>query len=279
MLIEEFNAKYTTISFAAHSKNYVKNTRKNDLDSLFHMHKELEIMLVLDGVARVYIDKQVFDIQKGDIVLIPPYTPHRYTIFSDFDFRHCCICFDLALLNDTELKENLENGSYGIDTVIRNDNIYSEYILNAFEANMKKEIKWEMVVIGNMMLLFSALVKTKRIYELSEKKEKSVYFLIVDEITRRFTSELTSSEMAKTLHMNHSYFCRLFRKSFGYCFHNYLCIYRIEKSKSLLKNTDFSVSQIASMVGFNNLSYFSKKFKEYTFVSPKEYRYNKTIKG
>jgi len=129
------------------------------------------------------------------------------------------------------------------------------------------------------MLLFAALVNDQRIYNASEKREKSFYFLIVDEIAHRFTSDLTSSELAKTLHMNHSYFCRLFRKSFGYCFQNYLCIYRIEKSKPLLKNTSLSISEIALLVGFNNLSYFCKKFKEYTLMSPKEYRQSKNSKA
>ncbi len=274
MLIEDFKMKYTTIPFATYARNRKKNTRKHNTDTLFHMHKEIEIMLVLEGRSKLYVDTKAFEIEKGDIVLIPPYTPHRYTIFAEFDFSHYCLCFDLELLNDQALKEKLENGMLGITTVIKNNEICAGFIKNAFEANANKPKAWALRVMGNLSLLFAMLAEEGHLFSTSASKEKSIYYQIVDYIAHHFAADITSKHIANALHMSNSYFCRLFRKNFGHCFQNYLCMYRIEKSKPLLRNTDLSISEIALQVGFNSFSYYSKKFKEYTTLTPKEYRRN-----
>ena len=74
------------------------------------------------------------------------------------------------------------------------------------------------------------------------------------------------------MYLNPAYFSTLFRQSCGSTFKEYLNIVRIEESKRLLANTDYSIIDIAVAVGFDNQSYFSKVFKKYTGLTPKQYR-------
>ena len=55
---------------------------------------------------------------------------------------------------------------------------------------------------------------------------------------------------------------KLFKQYTGKTAAAYLNDYRLEKAKSLLLHTDASVTDIALDVGFNNTSYFIKKFQE-----------------
>ena len=48
--------------------------------------------------------------------------------------------------------------------------------------------------------------------------------------------------------------------------------YRIQKAAQMLSETDLQISQIAQSVGFDNFSYFIRKFREYKSITPKEYR-------
>ena len=64
----------------------------------------------------------------------------------------------------------------------------------------------------------------------------------------------------------------LFKKSTGSSFKEYLNMVRIEESKRLLSNTDFSIIDIAIAVGFEDQSYFSKVFKKFTGLTPKQFR-------
>ena len=55
-------------------------------------------------------------------------------------------------------------------------------------------------------------------------------------------------------------------------FKNYLNTLRIDKSKSLLDNSDIQLVDIAGMVGYEDQSYFTKVFKKLTGISPGKYR-------
>lgn len=91
-------------------------------------------------------------------------------------------------------------------------------------------------------------------------------------ISRNFASPITLDDVAKQVHLNPAYFSSIFKQSIGSSFKEYLNMVRIEESKRLLANTDYSVIDIAVATGFEDQSYFSKVFKKYTGLTPKQYR-------
>lgn len=80
------------------------------------------------------------------------------------------------------------------------------------------------------------------------------------------------SDITDVLNINQEYFCRLFKNEVGISFNKYLTNYRLKIAEELLKNTDRKVSDIARQVGYQNLSYFSKIFKEKYNTNPYKYR-------
>ena len=74
------------------------------------------------------------------------------------------------------------------------------------------------------------------------------------------------------MELNPSYFSTLFKQSCGSSFKEYLNSIRIEESKKLLAATDRSILDIALSIGFEDQSYFTKVFKKYTGLTPKQYR-------
>jgi AraC-like DNA-binding protein len=52
----------------------------------------------------------------------------------------------------------------------------------------------------------------------------------------------------------------------------YILYYRIQQSLYLLQSDDYSIMQIALKVGFNSSSYYSKLFKKYMKMTPREYK-------
>lgn len=91
-------------------------------------------------------------------------------------------------------------------------------------------------------------------------------------ISEHFNRPLTLEEVADYVHLHSSYFSTLFKHSTGSSFKEYLNMVRIEESKRLLSNTDFSIVDVAVAVGFEDQSYFSKVFKKYTGLTPKQFR-------
>jgi AraC-like DNA-binding protein len=72
--------------------------------------------------------------------------------------------------------------------------------------------------------------------------------------------------------MSPSRFCREFKAEFGVTFVEYLASYRVIQAKRLLTNPTMAVADVASAVGFNDPSYFTRVFKKQEGVSPSEYR-------
>lgn len=91
-------------------------------------------------------------------------------------------------------------------------------------------------------------------------------------ISKNFPQNLTLDMVAEHVHLNPAYFSTLFKQSTGSTFKEYLNMVRVEESKRLLANTDYSIIDIALATGFEDQSYFSKVFKKYTGLTPKQYR-------
>ncbi|MGN0315413.1 MAG: AraC family transcriptional regulator [Fusicatenibacter sp.] len=82
----------------------------------------------------------------------------------------------------------------------------------------------------------------------------------------------TLRELSEEFHFNSKYLGNLIRKKSGKTFEQILSQVRMEKAVFYLLNTDLPVSEIASMCGYSNLSFFYKKFKEKNGYLPKQYR-------
>lgn len=91
-------------------------------------------------------------------------------------------------------------------------------------------------------------------------------------IADNFNTPLTLEDVSDHVHLHPSYFSTVFKSATGLSFKEYLNKVRIEESKILLQNTDFSIIDIAVAVGFEDQSYFSKVFKKYTGTTPKQFR-------
>ena len=84
--------------------------------------------------------------------------------------------------------------------------------------------------------------------------------------------DLDLSMISDLISMNSSYFSSLFKKKTGLNLINYLQNVRIEKSKQLLLNSNQKLYEISEAVGIPNVKYFCKLFKDYTGVTPSEFR-------
>lgn len=84
--------------------------------------------------------------------------------------------------------------------------------------------------------------------------------------------ELTLSKLAEEIGVNRTYLSQYFNQSEAGSFYSYIASYRIEEAKSLLADTDKTLSEIAQICGFASLTSFSHTFKKNAGSSPTEFR-------
>lgn len=91
-------------------------------------------------------------------------------------------------------------------------------------------------------------------------------------IAGHVSEELSVEDLAARVHFNPDYLSRVFKKETGRTVSEYIMEYRCALAGELLKNTDLSVTMIASRSGYPNYAYFTRIFKKYSGCTPREYR-------
>jgi len=91
-------------------------------------------------------------------------------------------------------------------------------------------------------------------------------------ILENFTRKISLKEISTVAGLSPPYFSTIFKEEMGENLSKYLNRLRVEKASHLLLDTDMSLSEIAACCCFEDQSWFSKKFKAYTGISPGKYR-------
>ncbi|WP_136603866.1 response regulator transcription factor [Paenibacillus dokdonensis] len=91
-------------------------------------------------------------------------------------------------------------------------------------------------------------------------------------INEAYGSNLSLKSIAEQLYITPSYLGRIFKLYEGISFNDYLMGYRMEQAKRLLETTEKKVYEIALQVGYRQLDWFYKKFKDHTGKSPSDFR-------
>lgn len=91
-------------------------------------------------------------------------------------------------------------------------------------------------------------------------------------IEKHYQEPMSVSDIARAVGTSTSYLSRIFKESTGETIIRTINHKRIEKAKLYLKDTDYKVYEVADILGFENVTYFSRFFKKHTGISPKEYK-------
>jgi len=83
---------------------------------------------------------------------------------------------------------------------------------------------------------------------------------------------LTNRQVAQAVHLEESYFCRLFHRVTKMTFHAHVAQARVEQARTLLLNSHQRIGEIASATGFQSASDFNRVFKASVGTTPTEFR-------
>ncbi len=219
-----------------------------------HFHENYEITLVLQGEMKVNLGEKVIDVTEGDIMIIPPNTPHSgsggtnymdiYLKAIDMDF------YDSAIVHD-------HDGS------MRNIFLMLKKIVSEKETNFVKIADKLLDLLCEYMKKY--LEKDFK-YDFVVKIKNKIYENIPN-------AKFSISEEVRNLGFNVDYFRRCFREELLCTPLEYMTKLRIERAKKLLTQRTFgSVEKVAGLCGFADCFYFSKIFKKCTGLSPRDYR-------
>ena len=145
--------------------------------------------------------------------------------------------------------------------------VLEQVLKNAIQLIRTKEKNKEYQQYGELY------VKNMMKEEESESNEISNHLEMVEDYIRTHIGDpLTVEGLAKYVHLNPDYLTRSFKKKHNQTLINYITEQRMFLAKELLSKSNMSISMISAKVGYPNYSYFTKIFKKFYGVSPREYR-------
>lgn len=276
MYNNHFVKKYKTIPIARYEYSHTVLPSAHILTAT-ELHKEFEMIYVKEGRADITVNHRSFQVNKGDLIFISPYSLHSVELPAGGSFGHICFCFDLSLLPDSKLTEKLLDGDIYTENLISADCVHNKTLRGMFleinDAMTSSVPYWELTVQGNINLMFAYIMQNNLTTSSALHSDSKDFCIRVSKFLKEnYKEKLTSSVIASALNLHQGYFCRIFKKNFAMCFSDYLNMYRLEKAKSVLVKSDISVTEVAYEVGYDNPSYFTKIFRVQNGVSPRKYR-------
>ncbi|MBQ3339615.1 MAG: AraC family transcriptional regulator [Atopobiaceae bacterium] len=129
-------------------------------------------------------------------------------------------------------------------------------------------------LIGHLYLFFDCLVRSssRRGPSPSGKLQDIHVRTALEYVERHYREDITVADIARSTGLNPSYFGKVFKEATGRTPQQHLIGYRMNKATELLKLTSMSIAEVGAEVGYPNQLHFSRAFKGFCGLSPRDWR-------
>ncbi len=273
-----------TITDSLHFVSKHSWDHQNILDP--HSHSTFEFIIIVGGRGDLDTPGRSYELNAGDILVVEPNTEHfgranpespfdMFTLGYNFNLRD--ISTDPSLLGMDNRFLNLFHTYMGktLQPIISDDNSVAETVLNLLGEILEPRPCSRAMIKAYLIQFFSQLIRRMlAIAELGDPAPALDEAILNAQAFMRenYNSSLTLEEIADVACLSPSHFCRLFKKQTRMTPLEFLNSVRINKAKALLSYTNRTLTEIAEMVGYSGIHYFSRSFKKFERMPPIQYR-------
>lgn len=262
--------------------------RFHNMNFLAHWHAEMELVLVLDGQISLGVNSGQIVLETGDMAMFSNDNIHFYDSKND-ESTVLIIVFqpemiesivdfteNISYSNIIVQKMTLANGSVSEQTLIEMrkcfETIFDE--LNSKKPEYKLLIKARLIeLIGLFRRCRPRDAETAANSALGDSNTKIIQKAI-RYIGDNYSHDISLEDISNYMNISTFYFSRIFSKSTGLTFKNYLNSYRIEKAQKLIVSTSQQIVDIAYECGFSSVRTFNRVFKSVRGITPSSLRGN-----
>jgi len=244
-----------------------------------HDHSAVEILLTLEGMVTYTIEDKIYQVRKGEILIVPPDTLHSLSM-GEGSSRYLFLFESDAIMAMRDLKAmasyfhkpfHLRDGS---DAHVR----IRELLLRAREAYEKREMMWNTMCYSCILRVYATLGQRylsgikPRTGDNMRNMDSEVINAVMTYINNHYREELSLEDVARFAGFSRYYFSRSFKRQTGYSFKDYLCQKRLQVAMDLLIRTNRSMRDVAIESGFGSVATFNRVFREKKGCTPTQYR-------
>lgn len=233
-----------------------------------HTHGCTELFFITGGHGMFQAQQSRFPVSINDLVVINANVPHCETSQQPHPMEY-------VVLGVEGLEAYTDIGGYALMHLHTEQDSISSCLRLMLQECQREQEGYERICQHLLEAILLQLLRRDD-FSLSAapsgSKSSKECGLVRQYIDSHFKENITLDQLAAMVHINKYYLSHAFRKEFNTSPISYLIERRIEESRFLLSETDHSLSQIAQILGFSSLSYFSQCFRKAEGLSPMEYR-------
>ena len=255
------------------------NLSKVDL----HTHDYYEFYFFLEGDISIEIARQVYSLKFGDVLVVPPYIPHRPIIHNmKVPYRRFVLWisqnyYDYLLSNSCDYgylpTYVLENQCF----IFHNEKIQFYTIQSKIIQLIEEEHSshfgrsTQLNLCISDLILFLNRILYKRNHPISKIEEVALYQKILSYIEEHLDENLSLDCLAKEFYMSKYHISHVFKDNLGLSIHQYITKKRLALCKQAIQG-QMSITEAYQSFGFGDYSSFYRAFKKEYGISPKDFR-------
>lgn len=239
----------------------------------FHYHTSYELFYIKSGRADFFINEKIYSLTDGDLLIIPPFVPHR----SKYAKSQTAFRFEISIM-DSQLSESLSHilGKLAKNICYTISLKYQDVIVKLLEQldeefHFPGEYADEMIsaYVSELLILFHRHTEHSK---MPGSLEDRLPEEIMEYITQNYSHRLTIAELAAHFHVSESTIYKTFKKYTGLRVTDYINFTRVMNAERMILETQLPLTEISNLCGFTDSNYFSSVFKKYKNMTPAKFR-------
>ncbi len=266
-----------TMYYFKFAKEYLFKGEKHDFWELTYVDK---------GQAEILIEDKGYRLYEGDIVFNKPNEFHMVLANGKIKSDLIVIGFYCNSIAMNFFQKKIFNIKYYDEEIIKEIIKEGNKVFLNIEKRQKELIKKSNSIFGgeqiigmNLERLFISLIRENardvKKMRLSTAVQEKIEDELADEVAQYLKDNLYKKSSLEDIDFNFSIdyiqLQNLFIRKMGVSIKGYVTNLKIEEGKTLIKEGSRTLTEIADMLGFNSINYFSKTFKKYTDMTPTQY--------
>lgn len=246
-----------------------------------HCHKNVEVCMMTDGECDIVVNGETVTVRAGEMMVIFPHMIHSFHMRSRKPAHFLQIHFQPDSFSgvEPEVAEKVKFLGYMIDE-------RSAYLLQPFsqrvracvericgEMNTKEDefcVPLARIYIYEMVYLLSREISQgyRRIFVI----ENPLVIKAVQFISDHMGEKIGLTDVAGACQVTSRYLSTIFKDTMNITVNDYINIAKVDKAMRWLTDTELSITEITTRLGYSSTQYFSTVFKRYTHVTPGEFK-------
>ena len=233
-------------------------------------HHYYELLYVHSGFLTVSIANVSCSLAAGDLILFGPDGEHPKLLSKDDSCNYLSVVFDMELAGPPHL----------LGRVFHSTNRLRDALLKLVEESSVQSPQTKMLMLCYLQEIITRLLQLCGEQDAergllrsgaSQNSQSDLLQQIISYMNEKVTEPITIEEICHKFFMSRSSLQSLFKVYLHSSPKSYLLNIKLQKSKELIRENQYTISEIADMLGFSSIHYFSRLFKKYFDISPSEY--------